>query len=128
MSGHVHTAEHLPRSAQEISELIGLPGMLKLIDHYGGRRLFVPMHLRFDHKLARLLGEDVALKLCRAYGGSDLEIPRVPLRRHAALIADFNSGKSYGWLAAHYEMTERNVKHILKANGVSADDRQASLF
>lgn len=122
------TADSLPPSARDIVALIGLPATLRLIDSDGGLRTFVPMNLPQDHRLVKLLGMENAVKLAREYGGAEIEVPRVPLRRHAALIADFIAGKSYSQCAAAYGMTIRNVKYILAAHGTSADDRQLELF
>ncbi|QTI81476.1 hypothetical protein IAI58_19225 (plasmid) [Roseomonas marmotae] len=71
----------LPRSAQDIADIIGRHAALYLIGRLptcfsGAPRhkshrviLYVPKKLRPDHPLVRILGWNLATKLVRAYGG-----------------------------------------------------------
>lgn len=125
--------EHLPERARVIAELIGLPATLKLVERFGGVRVYVPQTMPPSHALVDLLGADAAERLSRAFGGDEhFDVPRCTLAarrlRDAALIADFLDGTSHRALALKYRLTERAVRKIIARAGITADDRQPELF
>jgi len=130
---HLVKLEDLPNSLQDIAELIGLAATVKLVETYGGVRIYVPQTIEPDHALAALLGHDNALRLARAYGGHEhFDLPRATLAvkraRDAALTADYLAGISYRQLALKYQLTERGVRKIIARAGITEEDRQAALF
>lgn len=124
-------ARYLPGVLQDIAELIGLPGTLKLVEAYGGVRLYVPKKLDAEHDLARLLGLDHATTLAETYGGEDhFDIPRAVAATRAArdtcIRADRAAGMTHRELALANKLTERQIRTIL--GDEPEDDRQIGLF
>lgn len=125
--------EHLPERARAIAELIGMPATLKLVERFGGVRIYVPQTVPPSHALVDLLGRDAADRLAIAFGGDEhFDIPRCTLAarrvRDAQLVADFLGGMSHRLLAIKYQLTERGVRKIIARAGITADDRQPELF
>jgi hypothetical protein len=124
---------HLPETVLEMVELIGMPAALKIVESYGGVRLYVPQTIVPDHPLEQLIGRTNAEKLAARYGGEHhFDIPRcVEAARHArddAIAAEFLAGASYRTLAQRYRLTERSIGNILTRKRITEDDRQTSLF
>lgn len=124
-------ARYLPGVLQEIAELIGLPGTLKLVETYGGARLYVPKKIDAAHDLARLIGLDHATLLADTYGGEDhFDIPRAVTATRAArdarIRADRATGTTHRELALANKLTERQIRNILGVE--EEDDRQVGLF
>lgn len=124
-------ARYLPGVLQEIAELIGLPGTLKLVEVYGGVRLYVPKRMEQDHPLASLIGFDNAATLAATYGGElHFDIPRAVAATRAArdrrIRDDRATGRTHRELALRYGLTERQIRNILGDEG--EDDRQVGLF
>jgi len=122
-------ATDLPPSLRDIADLIGLPGTLKLVETYGGVRLYVPKKLDADHKLAQLIGLEHAAKLAATYGGElHFDIPRAVEATRAArdrsIRADQASGSTHRELALKYNLTERQIRNILGADNESSQQEQ----
>ncbi len=76
------TLPPLPRSVQDIADVIGRDLALHLIAHLprryskghpaGQPNLYVPKMLSVDHVLVRVIGIDAAQKLVAAFGGENL--------------------------------------------------------
>lgn len=125
--------EHLPERARAIAELIGMPATLKLVERFGGVRIYVPQTVPPSHALVDLLGRDAADRLAIAFGGDEhFDIPRCTLAarrvRDAQLVEDFLGSMSHRLLAIKYQLTERGVRKIIARAGITADDRQPELF
>lgn len=124
-------ARYLPGVLQEIAELIGLPGTLKLVETYGGVRLYVPKKIDAAHDLSRLIGLEQATALAEIYGGEDhFDIPRAVAAtravRDARIRADRADGMTHRELALRNGLTERQIRNIL--GDEPEDDRQVGLF
>lgn len=124
-------ARYLPGVLQEIAELIGLPGTLKLVETYGGVRLYVPKKIDAAHDLARLIGLDHATLLADTYGGEDhFDIPRAVAATRAVRDVHIRAARADGMthreLALANKLTERQIRTILGDEG--EDDRQIGLF
>ncbi len=117
----------LPRTVRDIAEIIGLQATLKLVEHYQGVPMWVPVNYDPEHILVRLVGHEAALKLIEQYGGEKPEIPRctdaIRAVRNAKICA---SDKSQRQLALEHGLTIRQIRNI--QNGVEVDDGQDSLF
>ncbi|NVM78882.1 Mor family transcriptional regulator [Duganella sp. SG902] len=123
----------LPHQVRHIAAIVGLSAALKLVQNYGGVRLYVPVTMRPDHILARMIGFDEACKLSAEFGGMDhFDIPRaagaIRLVRNREIVYKFVKGKTLRQLALEYVLTERAIQKILSEAGASIDDRQVSLF
>lgn len=137
--------DNLPRSVRDIIELVGVAPALALVHAFPGNILKVPTGAREDGqvraRLIDLMGEAAAVQFMSTYGGERLTIPRchAALRdeRDRRIIGDYDSGTSVPALAVKYQLTERQIRTILKrvpgesVNGLRAvgvDDRQLGLF
>lgn len=143
---------HLPPSARELIDVIGLQATLKLVEARGGRVLPIPKGKRRAgvaqlDELAEIVGLDAAKRLSRRYGGAPLSIPlctsAVRAARDEALQARFDhlSAKmsaraAVGQLVGEFgPISESTVWRILKrpAGGAAiaalvGDERQLSMF
>lgn len=118
----------LPQILQQIAELIDLADTMKLVEKFGGVRLYIPMKLGAEHQLVDLIGDKNAEKLATAFGGETLEIPKA----EAALREIRNQEIREQWpklshrqLALKYGTTDRNIRKIL---GEVRDERQLEIF
>ncbi|MBF0444702.1 MAG: hypothetical protein HQL68_03875, partial [Magnetococcales bacterium] len=66
----------LPESMVEIKSIVGLQGVMTLLNKCGGTRLFIPRKLKAQHKLNALLGSEAAQKMSDYFGGETLTIVR----------------------------------------------------
>lgn len=124
--------DQLPQTVAEISEIVGIDATLRLVEAWGGVRLYVPQQMPEDHLLVSTLGRDEAELLAEHYGGETILIPRclAALRavRNTHICNERDKGASIALLALRHHLTERQVYAILAAANTSVDDRQQSLF
>jgi len=115
------------RSA-ELKTLLGADDYVRLAEHFGGTRLFIPAR-ETRTKLSRALGTEPAEKLARRYAGTYL---RVPLAREDRARQYRAGGASNAEIARALGITETGVDKIFNrmpnkpAKG--ADPRQGQLF
>lgn len=122
-------ADHLPPSLAELVRLIGFPATLKLVERFGGCRLYVPLeqHLTEQHAIVRAIGRDAARKLARDRKTETLEIPRAAAYLRVVrdtIMREQYETRSTAALAREYGMTRRNVFYRVGA----ANDTQDDLF
>lgn len=123
-------ADHLPPSLADLVRLIGFTATLKLVERFGGGRLYVPLeqHLTEQHAIVRAIGKDAARKLARDRKGEILEIPRAVAYMRVvrdAIIREQYQTQSASALAREYGMTRRNVFYLV---GAANDANQDDLF
>lgn len=123
-------ADHLPPSLAELVRLIGFTATLKLVERFGGGRLYVPLegHLTEQHPIVRAIGKDAARKLSRDRKTEILEIPRAVAYMRVvrdAMMREQYQTQSASALAREHGMTRRNVFLRLAA---ANDDDQDDLF
>ena len=121
MKADLRIAEsNLPESLREIMEIIGQPGTMKLVEQYGGTRIFIPSRVRAQHKLANLLGLEQARRLCHHFGGETLCIARSARaklqERNREIVRRYDAGEAVRSLAIAYQLTERQIYTILSGN------------
>ena len=125
--------DDLPGVLQDICALIGLHPTMKLVEAYGGVRIYVPKRVEPDHELARLIGLSNAEALSGAYGGEvHFDIPKAELALKAVRNAKIRSLRAEGVSVRNLSLnpefgrlTERTIRDIC---GEMGDDRQVSLF
>lgn len=105
----------------ELVQLIGHHHAIELLRAWGGRRIKVPADLDQDHPLAFTVGLESARRLAAHYGGTDVDLPAernflIDLR-NAAILKDFQGGRSISALAGVYGVSRRQVNSILDAMG-----------
>lgn len=111
----------LPGVLREMTELIGLPATMQIVQRHGGTRLWVPALIETlapDHKLVKLVGMAAARTLSEQYGGETLEIPKAERALRAIrdkAIREQWPAKSQSQLATEYNLTERQVRTILSS-------------
>lgn len=121
----------LPRLLQDFVRLIGLHATMILVEHFGGRRLYVPGRPNPDHHLAGLIGYDNLVKLSNVYGLEDhFDIPKADaaLRhlRNIKIRSEYGP-KSAEVLAREHKITRRRVLQIVGIEPADDPD-QVSLF
>lgn len=124
--------DQLPPAAAEIAELVGVEPTLRLIEAWGGVRLYVPQQMPEDHLLVSTLGRAEADALAERYGGETLNVPRclhaMRAVRNGHIRRDRSAGVSPALLALRYGLTERQVYAIVAAVPQPQDERQQSLL
>ena len=109
----------LPHSLQAICNVIGLSATIKVVNEYGGGRVWIPNNVQITHPLARLIGLDKATKLCVHYQCEYLPIPRaaraIKAIRNATIVKRYLAGEKITSLARQYGISERMVFYILEA-------------
>lgn len=112
-----------PAELAHLSDVIGADATLRLIEAYGGTRLYIPKEPAEDTLLAQVVGLRAAWAMARPFGGDYL---RVPLARAWRVMVYRGRGDSYAAIARRLGMTESTVGKILQAAG--ATQKQLSLF
>ncbi len=103
-------AHRLPPSIVPVGELIGERPLLRLIEAYGGRRLYVPVRVAQFEPLATLLGLKPAQRLARAYAREYITVPLCKAWRMEMLRAQ---GLTYAAIALRLGMHEQSVFRAL---------------
>lgn len=113
--------ELLPPRLQEFVRLIGLAPTMRLVERFGGLRIYIPAKATADHPLAELIGQENLAKLAEQYGidgtGDRFLLPRAERAlnavRNARIRADYAASKSLRELAIEHRLTERHVSRIV---------------
>jgi hypothetical protein len=129
--------ERLPRSVQEIAEVIGREWALLLIglcprfarrDQRGGEQvvLYIPRTLKPDHWLVRVLGWHDAHRLVRAFGGELLKPGNCGhlyrAFRDEGIQRLLDEGVPIPMVAGWFEVSERHVRSVHAGPGHAAND------
>lgn len=118
----------LPQVLQDFVRLIGLAATMILVEHFGGRRLYIPANPHPDHQLVKLIGLDNLVKLSRVYGLQDhFDIPKAEraLRhlRDQKIRSEYGP-KSTSQLAREYNLTERQIWNIVGRPSTSSSSQE----
>jgi Mor family transcriptional regulator len=110
-----HAAKY-PGLFQEVGQKVGREATAKLVDEYGGTRLYIPYKLNSEHALYQLLGQEVSQQLSGEFGGVTVEIPldvgSQKKRRNKLILADRAAGMSERQAARKYQLTSRTIRKI----------------
>jgi hypothetical protein len=102
-----------------LKKAIGPAGTLALIREWGGTRVFIPNTMTIRHRLARLLGYDVATQLAAQLGGSTLAIPGKITgqreKRNIEIISLYDKGISAKELTRRFNLTDRSIYNIINS-------------
>jgi hypothetical protein len=118
-----------PRLSAVLIDLLGAEGLVRLAEHKGGTRLYVPA-AEDGSALADMIGADAARALVSRYGGNYI---RVPLARELRARHYRAAGASNAEIARRLGMSESGVDRLFNAmpnkpvKG-SRDPRQGDLF
>ena len=116
----------MPKSVAEMTDVLGLRLVVKLVEHFGGVELKIPRTLHEGHPLM-ILGQEDAGALCE-YAGSDTILVPVSLMtgQRGELIAKLEKMGFTRWqIAREIGICQRHVRRL--ANG-NKNDRQGELF
>lgn len=125
--------QELPKSVQELVELIGIDAALAIVQERGGIRLCVPRQAREDHWLVPLIGLDALRALVAHYDGEEIDVPRCASALRAARerqIAAELEHDSVARVARRHAYTERGIRKLrrrLEERG-DIEDAQGDLF
>lgn len=119
----------LPPVIRELERAIGLVLAMRLVDKYGGTKVYVPKsaELGGEHPLVELLGADAARALTEDRGGEWLGVPRCAAmlrgRRDREVLSRYErDGKSARAIALEFQVTERTVWRILGRSDLTSGD------
>ena len=104
----------------EIEQIVGREAFAKLVERFGGTRLYVPHKLGTGHHLHQLLGGDAASRFASSFGGLRIDVPRALTaqieRRNDLILAERAAGMTVRKLAFKYRLTERTISKIINSN------------
>lgn len=118
---------------EELVDAIGLPAALKLVESYGGTRIYLPLpeNVEPDNPVAQVIGVPATVKLAHLWAQERPYLPRavdyLRKQRDAQLVRDAET-MSRSELALKYRLTERHVYAILAACEDVKPAKQAGLF
>ena len=111
-------ADELPPMLADLATTIGTAATLKLLDRFGGTRLYVPGRVGDEHPLVFAIGKEAADKLVAVYGRERIDVPRASEMWRASRDADirdrYRAGETAAELARYYQVTERTIYRILR--------------
>jgi hypothetical protein len=107
-------AERYQRSSMldDLANEIGMDATARLVDIFGGTRLYIPHSPDEDDLLTASLGPEAARKLARVYGGDRIEVPN-PTPRRKRIIELRETGCSVDAIARKLGCTRRRVFQVL---------------
>lgn len=145
-----HDVSHLPRSAQLLVALIGLPVTMLLVDKFGGKDVRLYKGGDSLARLANKIGAEAAGKLFDHFGSDQFNVPKcddaLKVVRNARIHAEYDrmtgaerrsDRDAVHRLVDAFGLGERQVRRILKKPGghtpraartASVDPRQLSLL
>lgn len=103
----------------DLVKTLGYVNAQRVVDAYGGRRLYVPRADRItpDHDLSIRLGWDLAQRVALAYNGQGFDVPLNTAEtrrwRNEQIMKDHRAGVPHHRIAAQYRLTERSVFRIV---------------
>ena len=103
-----------PRSSllDELASVIGMDAVARLVDIFGGTRVYIPHSPEEDDLLTAAIGQEAAQKLARVYGGDRIEMPN-PTPRRTRIIELRETGCSVDAIARKLGCTRRRVFQVL---------------
>ena len=119
----------------DMVEAIGLPDTMRVVQRWGGTRLWVPQVPVPGTPLVQYLGDAQAAKLCAAFGGNRPDVPKAMRLLNLLRDDDIRSnpdGLSVPALAQRYSLNERRIYQIrgqpMPPKLPPRDERQLQLF
>lgn len=111
----------LPSQVHSMLEVVSVATAMKIIEVYGGVRLYVPLDYPPNHEMTTLIGPEQAAALSKSYGAMDhFDIPLcrdvVRLLRNTRILRLFGQGASYRELALKFGVSERMISKLISQN------------
>ncbi|MEM7399292.1 MAG: Mor transcription activator family protein [Pseudomonadota bacterium] len=124
--------ELLPNSLQEMINVIGLPNTWKIVEKFGGVRLWVPGKFTPSNSLSPVIGHDAARALIERFHNEELSVPRcveaIRAVRDAAICEAMANGETAASQARHYGLTERAIFKIKARQQAAFNEAQIALL
>jgi hypothetical protein len=108
--------DDLPTSLYgQVVKLIGAVAADKLIEHFGGRRLYIPLKPAPRDQIPRSIGMRAAMVMARAFGSERILVPATcnQARRRARIFKMRANQISISHIARELRCTERYVYKVL---------------
>lgn len=120
-----------PQVLKQIAELVGGELALRLAFDCGGLdSLYIPHRANATHPWAQSIGPEPFARLCKAFGGERVSLPRgayVRLQKRC-IIEMAQTGATTRAIALQCHVTERYVRRIMMGLSRGPDPRQLKLF
>jgi len=102
----------------KIIEAIGEPATMKLVEKFGGTRIYLPLPKSIDkeNEIAKAIGVEAARTLACLWPQEQINIPTATRYRRAIVKSEVRRDRdslTVSQLARKYETTERNVYRML---------------
>lgn len=121
----------------KIVEAIGLPAAMKVVDHFGGTRIYLPLpeNVDADNEIAKAIGLEYALKFAHAcdfdrdpdrHVEIPLARPQLRILMKDEILRD-SEDMTERQLARKYKTTQRTIRRIL-AESRDPTTKQPGLF
>lgn len=104
----------------EVVKVIGLPAAQTLVAQYGGTRIYISVHQKegYGHsKIARAIGEELALKLFAVMKGDRVDVPSRREHVGTQVLMYHTAGLRIDEIALLMRITRRRVYQILALEG-----------
>jgi hypothetical protein len=105
-------ARRRPSMLEGLVELIGDEAVSKLVETFGGARIYVPQTVEPGDTLSGVIGAEAAAKLAQIFGGDRMEVPH-PASRRTRIIELHRKGVTVDAIALRVGCTRRRVFQVL---------------
>jgi len=109
--------DYWPTWSKEAAELVGYEVVQKIMDNFGGTRIYIPSTPRIS-ALIRLIGIEAVLALGKKFRGMSIEVPKGDIAaitmRNRMIAEDRKAGLGTVEIARKYRLTERGVRYIYR--------------
>jgi len=115
---------NLPVSLRDIAETLGLPIVLKLVEHFGGTEVKFPKYPGDEHPVLQVLGIEDGRALCDFLSGGTVYVPLCKPRgaSRKEVLALEKEGKGRREIARLLGVSQRHVRRM--ANEKSKNHRE----
>lgn len=126
--------DHLPESARDLIDIIGLANTLKIIEARGGLEISIPIVVTHNHWLVELIGYESLQKLSEQCSGLKIDVPRCVAAMRAVQYQEIydsrRNGISTNALAQAHGYTARGIRKVVRRieDEMDIDDPQEPLF
>lgn len=101
-----HDSNHI-----DLTDVLSAMEVVALVEAFGGTRLYLPVQMTEEHRIAKAIGYEAAMKLWQALGSGPL---RIPIARDLRARHYRAQGDSYAKIARKLGMTEPGVETLFK--------------
>ena len=114
----IDCADLLPKTLREIVDVIGIGATMKLVECYGGIRVWIPAKIDSKHDLSKNIGYFAARKMCQYYALEHLRIDKAECSLRALRDHDIQSRKESDTaptLAREYKFNRKDgMEHLVR--------------